>query len=155
MYLFRIISAPAVGNIVGIASLFIGIISLIWTIVTYRMTKRIEKKLLDAKARAINKKRFTEYRLDAINTLKSRQNTVKEAGKISKSLCNEIVVICNRIKGYEQELCKDDYDKIELLYEKLVSLTQDKNLIRDKGMLIFIEITSGLISILEKGEYDV
>ena len=109
----------------------------------------------DAQARAINKKRFNEYRADAINTLKSRQNAANDAGKISKKACNDIILLCNRIKGYDQELRKEDQDKIESLYEKLVSLVQDENQFKDKGLLVFIEVTSGLISVLEKGEYDI
>ena len=149
-----IISSSIVGNIVGIISLLIGIISLIWTIITYGMTKKIEKKFPDAQARAINKKNFKEYRSEAIKTLNSRQKSVKDAGKISHKVCNDIISICSRIKGYDQELHKEDLERIESLYEKIVSLTRNGELLKTEGMIVFIEVTSSLINILEKGEYD-
>lgn len=154
MRFLDVISNPIAGNIVGIVSLLVGLISMILTIITYRMTQKIEKKLPDEQARAINKKNFKEYRTEAINTLNSRQKSVRNAGKVSCKACHDIVIICNRIRGYNQELLKEDLNKIDDLYDKLVSLTQDERLLKTKGMITYIEVTSGLINILEKGEYD-
>ena len=150
-----ILSSPYMGNVIGLISLGIGIIGLVLTIVTYLAAKRIENRLNKEKANAINKMHFNEYKANAIRTLKNRQSAVKNAGKVTKQACNELVEICNKIKGYENTVSKEDLLRIDELYSKLLFLHKDKNYVKEDGLITYTEITMGLINILEKGEYEI
>ncbi len=150
--LFNIISSSFFGNIIGCLSLFVGVISLAWTIITYRITKKIEKRLPEIKAQTINNMRFQEYRSRALKSLENSQKAAREAGKVSRKDYYDLMIICGRIKGYS--LAPDDKAIIEKRYSEIVSINDTKKTIGRSEVVTYLEIVNELITILEKGEYD-
>ena len=150
----EIINSPFFGNIVGLISLVVGIVSLIWTFFTYRMTKKIENKLRESQAKAINTLRFKEYRAAARKTLTIRREAVKKADEISENICTDLILICCKLLGYKHDILPEDLIEIEELYKRAKRLLQEKEATRQQGAIEFIEITNGILAILEKGEYD-
>lgn len=153
MQLMRVLSSPFIGNTIGFISLFVGAFSLAWTIKTFRMTKMIEKKLPKAQAKAINNMRFKEYRTYILKKIETYQKAVIKAEVVSKQTINYVIVICNRLKGYDT-LIAQDVEAIERINNKAKSLKQNEIQMKNEGTTEFIELTTGLINILEKGEYD-
>ena len=151
----NVITSSCFGNMIGMISLIIGIVSLVWTVITYRTTIRIEKKIQEEKASAIDKMNFREYKNGAIKALNNRRKAVEKANRITSDVCNEVITTCNKIKGYNNELSQKDKDEIDRLYSKIVILTKNGELNGKEGIISFIEITTGIINILQKGEYEV
>lgn len=154
MHIKEILSSTTCGNIIGIISLLIGAASLAWTGFTYRTAKRIERKLPEEQAKAINSMRFKEYRTEAIKSLKSRQDVVKDAGEISRQTCDELIMTCGKIKGYCNDLFTEDLTRVEDLYDRSKCLLQNGQYKCDQGTIDYIEISNDLIKILEDGKYD-
>ena len=155
MSLYKTLSAPLFGNIVGIASLVVGIFSLILTIFTYHKAKKIEKSINNAQARAIDKKSFAEYRRDATKNLKVNIQAAKKAEQVSKGNWINVFDICQKLKGYDQVLLDEDLQRIESLCKQLKPLIDNDIHSEDKDITYFLEISNDLIRILNKGEYDV
>lgn len=147
------VSLPYVGNIVGVISLIVGISSLVLTVITYRSAKRIEKRLPEERVSAINKLRFQEYKIKALETLDNRQKAVKRAGKVTKQALTELIEILNRIKGYDREINEKDMERINEYYLKLEILMNNNDYSKERSIVQFTEVITGLINILEKGEY--
>ena len=149
----QLLSEPITGNLIGLLSLLIGMVSLILTIYTFQKATRIEKQINDVKARTLNKRSFGEYRNNTIKTLKRDQKVVIKAEQISKEYCNSLYSQCLKTKEYSQELLHEDHLRIESFCKQLKPLIEDSNLLKEKGQTIYFEVSTGLISILEKGDY--
>ena len=108
---------------------------------SYDFTHHTEKKVLTIdRKNCLPSSEKTAYRGQKKVLTADRKNSLPNDGKI--------------ILPRAQELHKEDLERIESLYEKIVSLTQNGELLKTEGMIVFIEVTSSLINILEKGEYD-
>ena len=98
--------------------------------------------------------RFKEYRSEARKTLLTRQKAVRNANEISENTCTDLISICNKLLGYNNDILLEDLTEIEELYKRTKRLLQEKETTRQQGAIEFIEITNGILAILEKGEYD-
>lgn len=151
----KFISSSVTGNIFGLISVLVGLVSLAITFITYRMTKKIEKKLPEAQAKAINVMRFKEYRPTAIKALEREKKIVRKEHVLSHQTAIKLVEICNNIMKHKTSLKPDDFKRIQELYKKIIVITDYENFDDGKGVIDFIEITTALIGILQKGEYDI
>lgn len=156
MFLREMMASSYMGNTIGMISLVVGVISLIWTYKTYRKTKEIESKLPEEKAKAIDLKLFKDYRAKALSTLHTFQNAARKAGGISKQRCNDLITIINRIRGYNEFFSPEDMESLNAEYEKLIKMIKEDNDLKgNNGYIEYIEISSKLINILEKGKYEI
>ena len=154
--LLNIINSPFSGNVIGLISLLVGVLSLIWTVITYFMTKKIEKKLPEVQVRAINVTRFKEYRLNTIKTLEVEHSKVAEIDKLSRKTCTKMFLICTNMLRYENVMLQEDIKSIENIKDRIKALANIDNNYKYKheDVIEFIEITTNLIGILQRGEYD-
>ncbi len=97
--------------------------------------------------------RFQEYKIKALETLENRQKAVKRAGKVTKQALTELIEILNRIKGYDREINEKDMERINEYYLKLEILMNNNDYSKERSIVQFTEVITGLINILEKGEY--
>ena len=149
------ISSPITGNIIGAISLIVSIIGLGLSLCINVRTLKIEKRLSEEKAKAINKVQFKEFRTEGIKSLNSRQRAVKRTNTVSKTEYNDILWMCSRLKGYKHELLEQDLQEIDEVYDKLKMYLKDSNSDINNDVVLYFEVSSTLIRILERGEYDI
>lgn len=151
------ISSSITGNIVGLVSLLVGMVSLVITIITLNSAKRIENEIKQEKIKAINKSKFNKHREEIGRSLSQKRNAAKKQHKISFNLCLDILSTINDLLAYETIFEKNDYSKIVQSKEKLNQIVEALKKERNNVAIYseFDEIISGLINILEKGEYDI
>ena len=152
--LLNIINSPFAGNVIGLISLLVGVLGLIGTVITYFMTKKIEKKLPEAQVHAIDKMHFKEYRPIAITALEVECSNVKEIGKLSRNTCTRMFYICTNILKHKDVLNPEDLKSIENIHDEIKKLAYLDGNYKHKDVIEFIEKTTNLIGILQKGEYD-
>ena len=93
---------------IGIASLIVGIISLIITIKTMRSAKRIERDIKEAEA--VDKDRFNKYKEGCIKRLELKRKVAAEEGVITYHLCNDVLASLNDLRGYGRIISEKDID---------------------------------------------
>ncbi len=148
------LNSTVVGNIVGLISLVIGIVSLIWTFITYTTAKKIEKKVYDAQVQAINRLRFKDFRHEALKMLEREREAAGNVKKLSLNTRKRLITIFNKVLEYKSVFNVEDYKRIEELYDRAKILVKTDNQNGGDEAIDFIEITSELEGIIQKGEYD-
>lgn len=150
-----VLSSSTAGNIIGLLSLVVSVAGLVWTYITYRTTKRIEKRLPEERASAINNLKFKEYRHETKKMLVTRQTAVKDTGRLTRRECGDLLEVCNRIIGYSDMLDRDDNERIVDLCARTKELNNMIKTNKESAITHYIEITTQIFNILDKGEYDI
>lgn len=155
----EILRSSYTGNVIGIISLLVGLISLGITIVTMKSAKRIEREIKEAQIIAVDKKRFHECKAEYIKKLESKRELVLEEKVLSYSLCSYIISLFNDLKGYATVLTEKDLKVIEKKCSELMQMSKElynqessrKSKVEDLQQ--FDQIISEVLNILKKGEY--
>ena len=151
-----ILESSLTGNIIGVLSLFLGIISIILTIKTMKTAKRIETDMKEAKIVALDKNRFKKNKEGYLKKLKAKRGAASKNQVLSYQLCNDVLSIINDIKGYESIIMDVDMGIIEQQWNKLQQISsalQDGKSGND-NLQEFDVVVSTIINILCKGEYE-
>lgn len=153
--LLNALASPYLGNAVGIVSLIVGAVGLIYTIITYIKTKVIEKKIPEAKADAIDEVNFHKNKEEAICFFEKQLETIVATKTISKEMCNKIMQSCLRMEKTEKGLCESDKIKFIDFREKISQLLSDEGYKEKNSHVILMEILVEALAILKKGVYAV
>ena len=143
------------GNIVGIISLFIGIVGVCLTVRTMKNTNRIEAEIKEAKIKALDKKRLNKVKDKYLNTLQRKRKAAFSNQVISYNLCSNVLSIIHDLKGYDKIFLAEDMRTIEAQENrmKLICLDQEQKNETIK-LQEFDSIVATIINMLSKGEYD-
>ena len=151
-----ILESSLTGNIIGVLSLLLGIVSIILTIKTMKTAKRIEIDMKEAKIIAFDKNRFKKDKEEYLKKLKAKRKVASKNQVLSYKLCNDVLSIINDIKGFDSIIMDADMSSIKQQWIKLQeisSLLQDEKSGGDK-LQEFDLVVSTITNILSKGEYE-
>lgn len=150
------LNSTLLGNTIGIISLIVGLIGLIITIKTMISARRIEEDIKREKAKAIDKKRFNEYKIKAIKKLDKICRAAIDVNCLSSPSYNNILSILHDLQEYNTILTSEDLINISKSREELIDIslssTQNNNL--NENVMKLDKVVAKIIHILEKGEYD-
>lgn len=151
-----ILHSSLTGNIIGGISLLVGIVGLFITLKTMKSAKRIEEELQHAKIVALDKMRFNNNKKVYCNKIQRIRSAVLEQRKISYSICNNTLSIINDLLGYEnvitgkdREIITEQKNRLKIICEKVRNRNIGNNIVQE-----FDEIVSNIISIINKGDYE-
>lgn len=151
----EILDSAVLGNVIGILSLVVGIIGLIMTIYTLNVAKKIEAEVKSKQIEAVEKVKFNERKKQYISKLKQQRNAVLETRKISMSICEKTISICNDIKNHTGILSEKNTNDIVRCIADCTRIRNDKIKIdTDEYMTIYDNDVALVIGILERGEFD-
>lgn len=152
----NILNSSLTGNIIGLLSFLVGIISIVITIKTMKAAKRIETDIKEAKIVALDKNRFNKNKEGYLKKLKAKRTVVSKNQVLSYQLCNDVLSIINDIKGYNSIIMDADMGIIEQQWvqlQRIASTLQDGKS-GNFNLQEFDVIVSTIINILCKGEYE-
>ena len=151
----KIISSPILGNIVGIVSLLLGIISIGITIFTLKTAKSIEKEIKKKQIEALDKSKFNKNKHDYISKLKQKRTAVMNQCIVSRQICNQVLSILDDILA-PNILNLQDRQSIEHDISILKNLIADDKKRESNPNTIneFDKVIANTIAIIEKGEYE-
>ena len=141
------INSTPFGNIIGIISLAIGIISLFITIKTMKTAKRTEEAVLKAQHETANKIVFQELKDKSIPLLKTYVEDATSVSFINHKRCNSVLAIIGQLRG--QCISEVDNSIISDCFIRLSNLYKDNESIPSA---MFIDIVTRAIATLEKGD---
>lgn len=130
----------------------IGIISLIITIITMIKAGKIEKKINKLKSDAIVKSKFNAHKTQLIASIKQECDAVINAEVLTNNAWNKLLSTIGEIERYEALF--DQKDKMKIDESKKQVKMVIKSYKKDEDKIIdFIDVSNLLINILEKGDY--
>lgn len=156
MMIMNILKSSLTGNVIGIFSLFVGIIGIVITIKTMKSAKRIEMEIKREKAIALDKRRFNKNKDDYLKKLKSKRGAASKSQVLSYALCNDVLSIINDLRGYKNIIVETDMSVIDEQWNRLkrISLILQDGKKDNSSLQEFDVIVSTVMNVLSKGEYD-
>lgn len=156
MMIMNILKSSLTGNVIGIFSLFVGIIGIVITIKTMKSAKRIEMEIKREKTIALDKRRFNKNKDDYLKKLKSKRGAASKNQVLSYALCNDVLSIINDLRGYKNIIVETDMSVIDEQWNRLkrISLILQDGKKDNSSLQEFDVIVSTVMNVLSKGEYD-
>lgn len=156
MMIMNILKSSLTGNVIGIFSLFVGIIGIVITIKTMKSAKRIEMEIKREKTIALDKRRFNKNKDDYLKKLKSKRGAAAKNQVLSYALCNDVLSIINDLRGYKNIIVETDMSVIDEQWNRLkrISLILQDGKKDNSSLQEFDVIVSTVMNVLSKGEYD-
>lgn len=154
--MMNILRSSLTGNVMGMFSLFIGIISIVITVKTMKSAKRIEIEIRKEKTIALDKRRFNQNKDDYLKKLRSKRNAALKNQVLSYALCNDVLSIINDLKGHKNIIVETDMSVIDEQWNRLkqISLILQEEKKNNSSLQEFDVIVSTVMNVLSKGEYD-
>ncbi len=156
MMIMNILKSSLTGNVIGIFSLFVGIIGIVITVKTMKSAKRIEMEIKREKTIALDKRRFNKNKDDYLKKLKSKRGAASKNQVLSYALCNDVLSIINDLRGYKNIIVETDMSVIDEQWNRLkrISLILQDGKKDNSSLQEFDVIVSTVMNVLSKGEYD-
>ncbi len=156
MMIMNILKSSLTGNVIGLFSLFVGIIGIVITVKTMKSAKRIEMEIKREKTIALDKRRFNKNKNDYLKKLKSKRGAASKNQVLSYALCNDILSIINDLRGYKNIIVETDMSVIDEQWNRLkrISLILQDGKKDNSSLQEFDVIVSTVMNVLSKGEYD-
>ncbi len=154
--IMNILKSSLTGNVIGLFSLFVGIIGIVITVKTMKSAKRIEMEIKREKTIALDKRRFNKNKNDYLKKLKSKRGAASKNQVLSYALCNDILSIINDLRGYKNIIVETDMSVIDEQWNRLkrISLILQDGKKDNSSLQEFDVIVSTVMNVLSKGEYD-
>ena len=151
----KILSSSMFGNIVGIISFVIGLISLFITIKTLKTAQSIKNEIKNKQIEAIKKSKFYKNKHIYIDKLKQKRNAVVNQGIVSKQICNQVISVLNDILA-SNIVNHHDLKILEKDKSKLNKIIADDKIRKANANIVgeFDSIIADIIAVLENGEYE-
>lgn len=151
----NILSSSITGNILGVLSLILGIISTGIAFYTLKTAKNIEEEIKKRQIKAINKSKFVKAKPVYINKLKQKRNAVLKLNIISGQICIQVLSVLNDIIA-QDILNQQDRNTLENDMSILKKILADnkKCEVNSNSINDFDKVIADTIGILEKGEYE-
>ncbi|MCI8572272.1 MAG: hypothetical protein HFI43_12820 [Lachnospiraceae bacterium] len=132
----------------------LSIVSLIFSVITFFISYKINNKINKIKKDTVNKIQFENYRISFINQLNTYEDAIKKANSISKTSKRDLLIILTKLKAYTNVFSQSDMSLIISLYHRqnkisCVSINAMSELAINEELKIITEIKT----ILEKGDY--
>ena len=152
--MIEILGSSLIGNLIGVASLIVGIVSLIVTIRTMKTATRIEEEVRRENVKTLDKKRFNDNKPSYEKKLNTKRKAVLSNQTLSLTMCNDVLSIIHDIKGYDTVLSKEDIEIIEQQRKELQRMSGDlQNKVNmNENIQTFDSIVATVLNILEKGD---
>lgn len=144
--LVNFLESPMTGSVIGIIGLGV-------TWITWRTTKKIEKRLPEEKASAIDKVDFTKYKETCIQTIQSKRDAAQGAGIVSRKLCDDIIRILVKLQRFGNIISDGDMRILKEQQNEIQKINDSKVLTEEDKLTKFIVVTTEIENILEKGVY--
>lgn len=156
MMIMNILKSSLIGNVIGIFSLFVGIIGIVITIKTMKSAKRIEMEIKRERTMALDKRRFNKNKDDYLKKLKTKRGAALKSQVLSYALCNDVLSIINDLRGYKNIIIETDMSVIDEQWSRLkqISVILQEGKKDNSGLQEFDVIVSTVMNVLSKGEYD-
>lgn len=112
------------GNIVGIISLMVGVISFILTVKTYNRTKLVEKQINNIKNKTAATVLLDTYRTTAIKILEDKFTALTETGIATAEFIRSLLVITQTLIDYSKALEPKDAQLIQDAHNYMFNFTE-------------------------------
>ena len=149
-YILDIIQSSLFGNSLGIISFVIGVISLIITIRTFNKAKLVEKEIQKIQSAAKEQVILSEYKPEAIETLKNKRSAIMETQICSEQMRLELIEITSNIISCSAPLQAKSTALITEAHDYLLLLGNNGTVSCDIGKLV--DYLTKIENILKKGE---
>lgn len=134
----------------------LSIVSLIFSVVTFVISYRINNKIDKIKKDTINKIQFANYRISFINKLDLYEEAIKKANSISTTSKRDLLIILTKLKSYNNFFSKSDMSLILNLHKRQNSISAlSINATNARTVNEELQIITEIKTILEKGEYSI
>ncbi len=140
------------GNTIGVISLFIGIVSLIITIFTFKKAKLVEEEIKEIKAEARTKLCFDNYRLKALEELRNKRDALNTPQKPSSAMMRSLLLIFLTLRNYSKPLGQQNAAIIKEAHSFIKKNVYTNIEIESNDFVELLEYLTQIINILEKGE---
>lgn len=142
-----ILMSSLTGNIIGL-------ISLVLTIITMISALKIKKEVEREKVVAIERCKFLERRKGVLELIDSKLGAISDTDLISRKMCIDIMDLLEQILTYRKVISKEDQDYIEACRKKIKEMA-NKSQNSKNDVTEAVEMLQKVKSILNKGEYTV
>lgn len=140
------------GNTIGVISLFIGIVSLIITIFTFKKAKLVEEEIKEIKAEARTKLCFDNYRPKALEELKNKRDALSKPHKPSFAMMRSLLQTFHTLDDFSKPLGQQNAATIKEAYSFIKNNVYTNIEIESNDFVALLEYLTQIINILEKGE---
>lgn len=140
------------GNTIGVISLFIGVISLVITIFTFKKAELVEKEIKEIKTEARTKLCFDNYRPKALEELKNKRDALNTPQKPSSAMMRSLLQTFHTLDDFSKPLGQQNASVIKGAYNFIKKNVYTNIEIESNDFVELLEYLTQIINILEKGE---
>ncbi len=150
-----LLCSTAVGNILGLISVLLGIISIFVTLKTMLTAKRLESEFQKRQSETLARIYYRNNKQEIIHSFEKILFPVMKQNTISVNKCGEALSALRKLNTYESMFLPIDLDRIIEARRAVSEISNKMREQADRSQYVnqFVDTISAVIAILNKGDY--